>query len=181
MLSFCGCCSDIFRRHIFRHDTRISHHKSMASFVAAADQGCIICWRALQNLTPESQELLRYYARSLKPFEDSSLGFSAHPRHSTGAVSLCFTEVQISVMQLVDGFGKWCTPPGITLAIYSNPEHRLHMYEQGMIDDDANFTLRVIEKLQGPNTGIFRLTLHRSSGTSIYCLVVVRANSNLQK
>jgi len=157
-MSFCECCSEIFRRHIFRCATRVGHHKSIANLVDAADQGCLICQRAFQNLTPESQGILRYYGRILLEASTTDIAAAALPS---------FTEMEISVMQVVDSsFKDWSTttPPGIDLSIHLNAKHRVEMQERGIINHDANLSLRIVEKLQRPTTGILRVTLYRSSG-----------------
>ena len=149
-MSFCKCCSGIFQCHIFRRATRLCHHKSIANFVEAADQGCLICQRAFQNLTPESQGILRYYGGTLGTSTDAALP--------------SFTEMEISVMEVVDSFKNWSIPPGIDLSIHLNAKHRVELQDRGIIDDDANISLRVIEKLQRLIIGILRITLYRSSG-----------------
>ncbi|KAI1810749.1 heterokaryon incompatibility protein-domain-containing protein [Poronia punctata] len=64
-MSLCVPCIRVFRGRPLTPGTYYDHHPSWASFVAAADKRCDICWRRFDALDTRQQTCLRKFAEML--------------------------------------------------------------------------------------------------------------------
>ncbi|KAI2466948.1 heterokaryon incompatibility protein-domain-containing protein [Annulohypoxylon bovei var. microspora] len=60
-MSLCGPCTGAFRGKTLTAGVYYNHHPSWASFVAAADEKCDVCWRIFDALTERQQDRLRNF------------------------------------------------------------------------------------------------------------------------
>lgn len=71
-MSLCAACSSVLQGHKLpldpvRDGNSYDHHRSVASFVAAVDDKCHICWKTFRNLSAQIQDTLRSWASGVAP------------------------------------------------------------------------------------------------------------------
>ena len=59
-MAFCGPCQGIFLGQTVSLDKNYDHHQTWHSFLAAADQGCPVCWRKWDALSLDHRASLRH-------------------------------------------------------------------------------------------------------------------------